>query len=309
MSDPRGIVRVMMRAVTIQVSGEFSLRESAQFGFGQRDAAADFDGAMRLAFCLDGTYEQQVGVVVRQQGAHVLGEVHGAGPLEAVQAQVARVLSLDHDGDDFARIGRNDPVLRRLQVAAPGLRPPLFYSPYEAAAWAVLSARRPQRQAALARAALSAATGRRFVLAGESVSALPTPSALLKLGAFPGIEAERLERLHGVARAAADGALSMPRLLALGPDEAMAQLQTIKGIGPFYAALVVIRSLGLTDVLPRDEPTVLDQAGQFYGLGRPATPAQFEQLAEAWRPWRTWASVYLRAVGPRVRRLTTPLSA
>jgi len=41
----------------------------------------------------------------------------------------------------------------------------------------------------------------------------------------------------------------------------------------------------------------------------PYARPKFEQLAEAWRPWRTWASVYLRAVGPRVRRLTTPLSA
>ena len=247
--------------------------------------------------------------MVRQQGADVLGEVHGSGSLEAVRAQVARVLSLDHDANDFAQIGRNDPVLRRLQLTAPGLRPPLFYSPYEAAAWAVLSARRPQRQAALVRAALSAAAGRRFVLAGQPLAALPAPSALLRLGAFPGIEAERLERLHGVARAAADGALSVPRLVALGPDDAIADLQTIKGIGPFYAALIVIRGLGLTDVLPREEPTVLAQVGQLYGLGGPATPEQFEQLAEAWRPWRTWASVYLRAVGPRVRRLTTPLSA
>jgi DNA-3-methyladenine glycosylase II len=299
----------MMRAFTIQAEGEFSLRESASFGFGQRDAATEYDGAMRLAFCLDGSYEQQVGVVVRQQGPDVLGEVHGPGSLDGVRAQVARVLSLDHDATDFARIGRSDPVLRRLQLTAPGLRPPLFHSAYEAAAWAVLSARRPQRQAALVRAALSAAAGRRFVLAGRPLAALPTPSALLKLGAFPGIEAERLERLHGVARAAADGALSVARLVALGPDDAMADLQTIKGIGPFYASLIVIRGLGLTDVLPRDEPTVLAQAGQLYGLGRPATPEQFEQLAEAWRPWRTWASVYLRAVGPRVRRLTTPLSA
>ncbi len=58
---------------------------------------------MRLAFCLDGSYEQQVGVVVRQQGAAVLGEVHGAGSLDTVRAQVARMLSLDHDAQDFAR--------------------------------------------------------------------------------------------------------------------------------------------------------------------------------------------------------------
>jgi DNA-3-methyladenine glycosylase II len=38
---------------TIAPQGPFSLKEAATFGFGQR-AGADWDGAMRLAFCVDG---------------------------------------------------------------------------------------------------------------------------------------------------------------------------------------------------------------------------------------------------------------
>jgi DNA-3-methyladenine glycosylase II len=298
----------MMRSFTILAQGEFSLRESAQFGFGQRDAA-DFDGAMRLAFTLDGGFGRQVGVVVRQQDDAELGEVHGAGSLDTIRGQVARVLSLDHDARDFVEVGRRDPVLRRLQLAAPGLRPPLFYSPYEAAAWSVLSARRPHRQASQVRAALSTAIGRRFDLAGTQLAAFPTPSALLKLGAFPGIDTERLDRLHGVARAAAAGRLEAARLFGLGPDEASAEVQQIKGIGPVYASLIVIRAVGFTDVAPVHEPKAQHLLGTLYGLGAPATPEQFEQLAESWRPWRTWASVYLRAVGPRVLTRDTALSA
>ncbi len=301
----------MMRSFTITAQGEFSLRESALFGFGQREAtgAAEFDGAMRLAFTLDGGFGHQVGVVVRQQGEAVLGEVHGAGSIDAIRTQVARVLSLDHDARDFVEVGRRDPVLRRLQLAAPGLRPPLFYSPYEAAAWSVLSARRPHRQASRVRAALSTAIGRRFELAGTQLAAFPTPGAVLKLGAFPGIDTQRLVRLHGVARAAAEGRLEAARLFGLGPDEALADVQQIKGIGPVYASLIVIRAVGFTDVAPVHEPKAQHLLGDLYGLGGPATPEQFEQLAEAWRPWRTWASVYVRAVGPRVLTRSIALSA
>jgi len=297
-----------MRSFTITAQGEFSLRESAQFGFGQRDAA-DFDGAMRLAFCLDGGFGQQVGVVVRQLDDAVLGEVHGPGPLDTIRSQVARVLSLDHDARAFAEVGRRDPVLRRLQLAAPGLRPPLFHSPYEAAAWSVLSARRTQQQAARVRAALSSAIGRRFSLAGEQLAAFPTPAAVLRLGAFPGIESARLERLHGVARAAADGRLEAAHLSSLGPDDALAELQTIKGIGPVYASLIVIRAVGFTDVAPVHEPRAQRLLGELYGLDGPATAEQFEHIAEPWRPWRTWATVYVRAVGPRVLTRNVALSA
>ncbi len=152
---------------TIVPRGPFSLAEAVAFGFGQRDAGEP-DNLMRLAFCLDG-YDVQVGVEVRQddEGA-VLGTVHGPDGVDAdaVRDQVARVLSLDHDGTEFTRIGERDPVIGRLQQIAPGLRPPLFYSPYEAAAWSVLSARRPAKLMMTVRQRLSEAHGTVFELAG-----------------------------------------------------------------------------------------------------------------------------------------------
>src|SRR6516165_8775026 len=153
----------MTRSFLIRPLGAFSLRESAVFGFGQRMAVAPragpddgFDGVMRLAFCPDG-YADQVGVELRQDDAGVHAVVHGTGDLDAIRRQVARCLSLDHDGREFEAVGRRDPVIARLQQAAPGLRPPLFYSPYEAAAWSVLSARRPAVQTAQVRTRLSRA--------------------------------------------------------------------------------------------------------------------------------------------------------
>ena len=162
------------RSFTIAPLGEFSLAESALFGFGQRMRPAgvgarepQFDGVMRLAFCLDG-YRDQVGVELRhdEQGVHVV--VHGPGELDAIQRQVARVLSLDRDARGFAEVGQRDPVIGMLQRAAVGLRPPLFYSPYEAAVWSVLSARRPGWQMARVRAQLSEAHGAMFELAATA---------------------------------------------------------------------------------------------------------------------------------------------
>lgn len=289
----------MARTFSLAPIGDFSLREAALFGFGQRESS-DFDGTMRFAFCLDGGFDRQVGVAARQDDSGVHCIVHGAGDLAAVAAQTARVLSLDVDARDFVEVGRRDPVLRRLQLAAPGLRPPLFHSPYEAAIWSVLSARRPGWQAVRVRAALSSSAGRSFELAGQRVAALPTPRQLLRVGAFPGVDVERLERLHGIARAAADGLLEARRLRDLGPDEAMAQVQQLRGIGPFAAALIVIRATGCTDVLPADEPRVRELVRELYGFDALVSPEQFALLAETWKPWRTWAAVLIRAVGPRL---------
>jgi DNA-3-methyladenine glycosylase II len=276
------------------------LREAATFGFGQR-LETTWDGVLRLAFCVDG-YCEQAGVEVRQDDGGVHCAVLGDADLDAVRRQVARVLSLDYDGAAFARIGDHDPVIARLLAAAPGLRPPLFYSPYEAAAWAVLSVRRVPKQMDAVRRRLSEAHGATFELAGERVAAFPTPDQLLVVDAFPGISADRMTRLHGVARAALDGLLDVSRIHKLGPLAAMEDLQRINGIGPFYSALIVIRASGFADVLPGDDQKALALVGELYGLGGPATAEQLTGIAEVWQPFRTWAVVLIRAAASRLVR-------
>jgi DNA-3-methyladenine glycosylase II len=286
---------------TITPRGPFSLQRAATFGFGQRDGEG-FDGVMRLAFCVDG-YAGHAGVELRQDADGIVraaAQATGDADLSQVRGQVARVLSLDQDGAEFLRVGERDPVIGRLQAAAPGLRPPLFYSPYEAAAWSVLSARRPARQMMAVRARLSEAAGVTFELAGQRLAAFPSPEALLATGSFPGLPDDKMGRLHGVARAALAGRLDAGRLLELGPEQAMAQVQEITGIGPFYGSLIVIRGTGFTDVLPASEPKLLALTTRLYQLGAEPDAARFGELAEPWRPFRTWAAVLIRAVAPGV---------
>jgi DNA-3-methyladenine glycosylase II len=253
---------------------------------------------MRLAFCLD-DFSSQVGVELRQPGRSVHATVIGSGAASAVRRQVARMLSLDHDGRDFLAVGQRDPDIGALQATAPGLRPPLFASPYEAAVWAVLGSRRTARQAAALRDRLGAEHGRVMSVAGQDVAALPTPAQLLRVDHVPGLPAPRVAWLHGIARAALDGQLEPATLAALDPPVALRQLRSLPGIGPFYAELILVRACGVTDVLPANEPRVLGLAGELYGLDRPLSGEEFVERAEAWRPWRTWSTVLIRAVTRR----------
>lgn len=286
----------------IEPRGPFSLRAAAGFGFGPNEGRPPaFDGAMRLAFPLDGGIGH-AGVIARQplRDGPVECELVGGGDAELARRQVARVLSLDHDGAAFMALGERDAVLGELQRRHPGQRPVLFHSPYEAAAWSVLSARRPAAQAARVRRALGVRLGAVFELAGEEVAAFPQPERLLEASGDDGIDAERLERLRGVARAALAGELDADRLLELGPDAANAAVQRLRGVGPFYAGLIVLRSTGFADApLSIAEPRVLAHAGRLYGLGRPATLEELTEIAEAWRPFRTWATVLVRLAGER----------
>ena len=108
----------------------------------------------------------------------------------------------------FLEVGRRDPAIGRCSAAAPGLRPVLFHSPYEAAAWAVLSARRGRAQAIALRERLGRGPRPRVHLAGVEQAAFPTPAAAARRSTeSPALPEQRVAWLHGVARAALDGRL------------------------------------------------------------------------------------------------------
>jgi DNA-3-methyladenine glycosylase II len=251
----------------------------------------DDDGRLRLAFVAD-DLEHAAGVALRQDGPDALLAAFPAEPSPAVVAQVRRVLSLDLDGEHLADLARRDPTLGALVARAPGLRPALFGSPYEGAAWAVLSARTPVATAAVHRRRLQEEHGDAVDVLGRTLRAFPVPERLLAVESLPGVPAEKVRRLHGVAEAALDGRLRAEHLAALPPDGVLRTLKTVRGIGDFYAQLILVRALQGTDVFPVAEPRVRAALEQF--AGRPLGEADVEALTAAWSPFRGWAAFLLR---------------
>jgi DNA-3-methyladenine glycosylase II len=217
------------------------------------------------------------------------------------------VLSLDQPGTAWAEVGARDPVIGRLQDEHAGLRPVLFHSPYEAAAWSIISARRYRGQAAAVRERICAELGRAYTIAGEEVRAFPLPHRLLKADTLPGVAPNRVEWLHAIARAALDGELEPQRLAAMEPEQALAHLEQFPGIGPMYATLILLRAAGVTDVLTFHEPHLPAYIAHFYGTGPgPASREELTRISQRWRPFRTWAAVLLRVAGDR---LNLPVAA
>jgi DNA-3-methyladenine glycosylase II len=288
--------------IQLDIVGPFDLREVAMMGFGHRDERS-FDGVMRMAFCLDGDYERQVGVEAKQLGSRLEVLMQPAGdPLSGAEVgalgkQVARVISLDHDGEAFHQLCLADPVLAKVHARAPGFRPALFYSPYEAALWSIISARRARTQGITLRARMSEMYGAGFDLSGIRTLCLPTPSAVLEMESVPGLPADRLPRLHAVAEAAQRGELDAERLRSMPPEDAQAELQRMPGIGPFYSSLIVIRACGHADAPSLGEPRSRAAIQAAYGVDHELSDAELLALAETWRPFRTWVTVMMRALG------------
>jgi len=80
----------------------------------------------------------------------------------------------------------------------------------------------------------------------------------------------------------------------------MARLREIPGIGPFSASLIVLRASGVCDVPVEQEPRLAAIVRRLYDLPGPAGAADMRRFGEAWRPFRTWVGVLLRAASGRL---------
>ncbi|MYR07795.1 DNA-3-methyladenine glycosylase 2 family protein [Gordonia sp. SID5947] len=269
-----------------EVLGPWSLEISREFWEGFAPAALSGqtrDGTLTTVFRVDADWSSaRSSVVQRDQVAEL--SVTGDGDLDAAADQVARFLALDIDARSWPDIGERDPVIGRAQQQLPGLRPCGFHSAYEAAAWSVLSQRVRVVEAARMRTNIIDRYG--------DDGAFPAPDRLTGLDIdLPG---RKTEYLAAVAEAALDGRLDTAALRAMAPDDAMQSVQEIKGIGPFAAGLIVLRGANAPDALPPNERRLESEVATQYGDDR-----SLPDVAELWRPFRTWAAVYLRALRER----------
>jgi DNA-3-methyladenine glycosylase II len=215
-------------------------------------------------------------------------------PDKAVADQVARILSLDVDGTALGEVARRDPVVAHLVRSAPGLRPVCFWSPWEAACWAVLSQRTSMRTASALKQRISRVHGTPVMVDGREMVTFPAPQVLLDASVLPGVNPVKLERIHGLAAAALDGTLTAEALRAVPPDEALETLRQLPGVGPFSAALILIRGAGAPDVFATSEPRLAAAVRKAYDLPEDATEDDYRAVTDGWRPLRSWVSFYLR---------------
>ena len=253
------------------------------------------DPVLRFAYCAEHDW-RPVGVRVAQEGNRVDVEAHGPGSSTAnLDTQVARILSLDIDNTGIAEIAARDDVVARLVADAPGLRPVCFWSPWEAACWAVLTQRSSMHTAAIQKQRIADACGALVTVDGRELRAFPGPREVLAAPSLPGVNPIKTARIRDLAAAALDDTLTAATLRAMPADDALAMLRELPGIGAFSAGLILIRGAGAPDVFTTSEPRLLGAVRTAYGLPPDAPDASYRALAEQWRPLRSWVSFWLRA--------------
>jgi DNA-3-methyladenine glycosylase II len=271
--------------------GPFNLLHQNQYFNGWPVLAAD-DRTVVMAFPVEG-WARSAAVSLRQlQDGWLEVTSYGTADVEPARQQALAALSLDQDGSGWADVGKRDEFIGNLQQKYDFMRPTLFHSPYEAAAAFIIGHRITIPQARKVRARMAEDIGDKIDVMGEFFHAFPGPQKLLAVSQYPGLSETKISRLHAVAQAALDGWLDREHLRSLDEAAALAQLETLPGVGPFFSQGILYRGVGIKDGLTPDDMTY-HAIKTAYGLGGDTSAQEILEQAKPWQPYRMWAIVLL----------------
>ncbi len=212
--------------------------------------------------------------------------------VQAAVQRCRRLLDLDAAPDTIEAHFADDRVLASLVRKRPGLRSPGHPDGTELLTRAILGQQVSVKGARTLAARLVAAVGEPLVAPVDGVThTFPSAEAIagcpITAFAMPGSRARAL--LQACEQLACGGIV-----IDAGSDrqEISRQLESLPGIGPWTASYVAMRALGDPDVFL---PTDIGVRNALRSIGAESTPKAAAQLAESWRPWRSYALHHLWA--------------
>ncbi len=210
--------------------------------------------------------------------------------LPAVVRAARGLFDLGVDPDAVARTLERDPVLRPLVRAHRGIRLPAAADGFELVVRAIVG---QQISVAAARTMLghiSARFGTALEGDGSGITTrFPGPGRLSDAPLEElGVTGRRAGTIRRVAGMVAGAELDLS--VEANPDETTRRLLEVDGIGPWTAEYVRMRALHDPDAFVAGD---LGVRHGFVRLGLDATPRAILARAEAWRPFRAYATMLL----------------
>jgi AraC family transcriptional regulator, regulatory protein of adaptative response / DNA-3-methyladenine glycosylase II len=170
-----------------------------------------------------------------------------------------------------------------------GLRVPGAFDGFELAVRAILGQRVSVRAATTLAGRLVARYGDPVETPFPGLNRLsPSPARIADAPEFEiaalGNSAARSSSIQAIARAVAGRELDLRP--GTDPEGAARALEAFPGIGDWTAQYIAMRALRWPDAFPAGDLVLLKAAGE-------RSPRRLRELAEAWRPWRAYAAMYL----------------
>lgn len=128
----------------------------------------------------------------------------------------------------------------------------------------------------------------------EEVTGEITPTSFLKLNDadLKAVGFSRQKTHYGrlLAEALLSGSFDLRGLNDLPDEDARAMLMKLKGIGRWSADIYLLMALLRPDVWPHNDLALIEAVTRIKGLDKLPTRAEWNEIGEMWRPWRSVAA-------------------
>lgn len=256
----------------------------------------------------DGTYRRALRdergtnlLEVRQASARALAVRIAGAQAQRWMPAVERMLGTQVRLDEWYRRVRPYPWLEFLARELRGLRPPRYPSLWEALTHAIVFQQISIHAAGSIMRRVVEAASEPVEYAGQGFYPFFSAAALMacsdaKLRAA-GLSANKVAHLRSAAEAVTSGRIADAEIEALASPQASERLCAIRGIGPWSAAVVLLRGFGRLDVFPMKDSGVARSLRML--SGNPTLDAH--ELLEGLGPVR--GMLYFHLLLGRIRNL------
>jgi len=230
-----------------------------------------------------------------QKHALMVEFTHSLTPvLPAMLGRVRSLFDLNARPDLIAKHLARDARLKSAVKANPGLRVPGAFNGFEMGVRAILGQQVTVKAATTIAGRFVEAFGDTIVTPFAELNRLtPVPvrvaAAAVDDIARHGIVAARSRSIIALAQAQGSGALCLDGGTHHSPDDAIATLARLPGIGPWTAHYIAMRALRWPDAFPKEDIAVRTNLGG-------VTAKEAEVLSQSWRPWRSYAVMHVWAM-------------
>ncbi|MGZ0746354.1 DNA-3-methyladenine glycosylase family protein [Haloparvum sp. AD34] len=110
-----------------------------------------------------------------------------------------------------------------------------------------------------------------------------------------GLSQTKVDYLRSAAEAFQSRDLTREGLADLTDDEVVDEMTAIRGVGDWTARMYLIFVLGREDVLPLGDLAIRKGIESVYGNGAEMSRDEMREVAETWRPYRSYGTRYIWA--------------
>ncbi len=218
--------------------------------------------------------------------------------MQTAKEAVHFIFNLDFDLCSFYQDIEKEPTMHRIAQQLYGLKNPTTPTVFESLVDSIVEQQISIKVAHTIEQRLAKKFGENLTIDGATYFLYPTPQNIATATESEvqqvGLSQRKAEYIHGAAQLIVEGKLDLEKIKSeKDPEQIIAELDEIRGIGIWTAELTMLRGMQRLDALPADDFGIRRVISRYYCGGRPIKTAEARKIAESWGRWKGLAAYYL----------------